>query len=149
MIKKKPTELMFALIYGFGICLTVVLYVEMWLSLMVTTLIMVTIVAPFTEELFKSLPIFFKRNKTNIIPFTVLSALGFALAELLYHNIISYIDTNTMYISIWPMMHILFVLPCAMSVAKTNSKTWWMVGYLMSVILHASTNYFIAVNGGI
>jgi len=141
MIKKKAVELMLALIWGFTICLTVVLYLESWLSLAVTALVMVCVVAPFTEELFKLLPIFFFKTKKGIISFAMVSALGFALAELFYHNIISYIDKGTMYVSFWPLLHLLFVLPGAIIVSRTNKKMFWIIGYLLSVILHATVNY--------
>jgi RsiW-degrading membrane proteinase PrsW (M82 family) len=146
MIRKKAANMMFALIWGFTICLTVVLYLESCLSLAVTALIMVCVVAPFTEELFKLLPIFFfKKGKSgkgyNVVLFAVISALGFALAELFYHNIISYIDKGVWYVTFWPMLHLLFVLPCSIIVARTNKKGFWIIGYLTSVILHVSINY--------
>lgn len=139
-------ELLLALTYGFVVCLTIVLFVESWLSLAISSFFLAVVIAPIVEESAKNIPTLLRRE--HIISWAVVVALGFALGEYLFKNIIEYIDTKTWCVSFAPFLHIGFVLPCCLLYAGTKSRRWGMIGLIIAMLLHGITNLVIIQYGG-
>lgn len=127
-----------SLIYGAVVGITLVLYVEGLLSLWVTEIMLVLVVAPIVEEVGKTAIVVLAKCHRELAPRLVFwSALGFGLIEVFVHSMFD----GVYILSVTFFMHIIFSLPTAY--AYKYSPKLYPFGLVISILMHSAWNFMV------
>lgn len=138
--KPSRRELIFFFISGILVSVPMAIFFES--LIVVPAVVTVVVLAPFIEELAKVFPLFYRHGESerSIVTLGILIGLGFGITEFFEYVVL---------LNVPPIVRIPAVIfhassagIAAFGIAKKNPLPF----YLLSVFLHATNNFFAAIN---
>lgn len=145
------SPLLISLPIGFSLAFVAVVANGLFQMAGVPYVLLVVIVAPFVEELFKSIQIFRQKCIRTVLMVWIGVSFGFAVGEMLFKNI-PFLANNELVLPITLVMHPLFtsiiMLAAVRNVGQKSPQKrerTMILGYLGAVLAHALYNLIVTV----
>ncbi len=139
--KPSGKELVFFFISGVVVSIPMAYFFEN-VTAFVPAIVLVSVLAPFIEELAKVFPLFYRHGETekSIVTLGILVGLGFGISELAEYVFIVHVPLIARIPAV--IFHASSAAIVAYGIAKKNPWPFYMI----SVSLHAVNNFFAAIN---